>query len=102
MYHYIVISTHVCVGVRSQYRRQGIGRHLMGHLFRHVAGLPTCQLVYLHVLATNTQALGECVLHIKIPLILILTIVGHVTVCENLSTSTISRVSCRECAPRDF
>ena len=50
---------YIHVGVRSQYRRQGIGRHLMGQLFRHVAGVPTCQLVYLHVLATNSQALGK-------------------------------------------
>ena len=46
-------------GVRSQYRRQGIGRYLMSQLFSHVAGLPSCLLVYLHVLATNTQALGQ-------------------------------------------
>lgn len=32
----------------------------MSQLFSHVASLPTCQLVYLHVLATNTQALGQC------------------------------------------
>ena len=62
-YYYYSIHVHDIVymhtGVRSQYRRQGIGRHLMNQLFSHVAGLSSCLLVYLHVLATNSQALGQ-------------------------------------------
>lgn len=57
-----ILKSHLCIrfaGVRSQYRRQGVGRCLMSQLFGHVATLPTCQLVYLHVLSTNTQALGQ-------------------------------------------
>ena len=56
---YIVHVPGLHVGVRSQFRRQGLGRQLMSQLFSHIAGLPTCQLVYLHVLSTNSQALGQ-------------------------------------------
>ena len=47
------------LGVTERYRRRGVGNHLMTSLLDHVtSSLPDCWAVYLHVLASNTTAIG--------------------------------------------
>ncbi|XP_064390310.1 N-alpha-acetyltransferase 60-like [Halichondria panicea] len=45
------------LGVLTEYRHLGIGSYLVNSVLTHVSELKSCFLVYLHVLATNTQAI---------------------------------------------
>ena len=66
---YMYMYIHVCkdvtndvitVGVTKRYRRHGVGRHLMTSLLDHVtSNLSNCWAVYLHVVSTNTSAIGQ-------------------------------------------
>ena len=48
------------VGVTKRYRRRGVGHHLMTSLLEHVTTtLSSCWAVYLHVVYTNTPAIGK-------------------------------------------
>ena len=46
-------------GVTKRYRRHGVGRYLMTSLLDHVTStLSNCWAVYLHVMYSNTSAIG--------------------------------------------
>lgn len=47
----------ISLGVRSGYRKRGVASFLMQSLMCHVSHIPMCELVYLHVLATNVSAI---------------------------------------------
>eukprot|EP00731_Ephydatia_muelleri_P003827 Em0002g3a len=48
-----VISLGVCAG----YRQRGVASFLMQSLMHHVSRIPTCDVIYLHVLSTNLSAI---------------------------------------------
>eukprot|EP00731_Ephydatia_muelleri_P003834 Em0002g10a len=49
-----VISLGVCAG----YRQRGVASFLMQSLMHHVSRIPTCDVIYLHVLSTNLSAIN--------------------------------------------
>ena len=55
-----LIPSHHSTGIMSHYRRAGLGTMLVTSLLEHVARFPSTKVVYLHVLADNGPAIGEC------------------------------------------
>lgn len=48
------------VGVTERYRRCGVGRYLMTSVLSHVtSNLSECWAVYLHVVSSNSSAIGQ-------------------------------------------
>ena len=49
---------HTFAGVHSEHRQRGLGTLLLRSLLSHTSHHPHCQVVYLHVLVSNTTAIG--------------------------------------------